>query len=1023
MANKLFLIGINAYTNEKELNSSLKGIKDIKNILLEKFDFLEEDTYELANEGATNLNIQNAFRKYIATLKEDDNLVIFFSGHGNYEKETDIGYWVPYDAKDYTNYISNHTIVKYFESIKCKHIFVISDSCFSNSLLLTAKTKGLDEYFEKKSRWALTSAFYESKDADEFTNTLFCEYILNFLEEAESDFRVSELIEYVKSKFLINVFQKPQGSPLQIIGHEGGEFVFKIKTPLDRRKFKGYNGFQRILNFYRRNSTFKEIAKYEDRTSKIGYQLMQEIDEVLKKATYYLYLYEGTNQTQTFKHIRDNHSIIFKDRNLVVFITAEKQQKNKETRKKNIQEKFKPINTFYIDEFIKVHCTPKIINEDDSRYLNISNFILPPFKNSNNNTDIKSLFNEWYERIEEPILVVKGSGGIGKTTLAQYFADNLLTDNPNHYVLFIDSVQIKDSLLKNKNRGNLSIYNFYEASLEITDNLQEKLSEELFRINLDAGNLLIIIDGLDEVISKIPNFNVTEFINSIENSSNELGNGKVIITCRTYFWDKTGFPSEYFRIIELEPFSDKQAKDFFNKSFSSNERKTSKALKLANDFKYPTSDKEYIFHPYVLDIIRSIIESESDQLNIQLTDLHSNYLKPNLKGDYILFRVCEREKIRVGQIDVDKQIKFFIAFSVDKRGITKSADLKALLEISVGEKIDNTTVEAFKSHPFLKIIDNSLVFRYDFLIDIFKGIYMSKYFCYQEENIKITKSFLDILNESCWYGSALNIEIVNRVTRWSDDDLLLVSDIINQIKHDKSLTEENLRKSIANVFNLCLSINGKFKDNNITNNTELMKNLFETSKNNIQFLNIINVNTDQNTKLDFSNLIIENALIDNYNNFWKCNFNENTQFRNCILLNIKVKTTQGSINKNNFIDCTFDSSLEDSLKIASTVTQNYAEGLKIFLSQFFHLFVSNGKLGRQWEHKVILPRYGGINKLSINYGKLVKLLRKNGLLTVTEELGKNKFAISDSQKESVIKFMKDGTLSKNIIELIDELKK
>jgi hypothetical protein len=599
MANKLFLIGINTYPNGKDLHSSVKGITDIKNILLEKFDFLEEDTYELTNESATNLNIQNAFRKYITTLKEDDNLVIFFSGHGNYEKESDIGYWVPYDAKDYTNYISNQTLVKYLESIKCKHIFVISDSCFSNSLLLTGKTKSLDEYFEKKSRWALASAFHESKDADEFTNTLFCEYILNFLEEAETDFRVSELIEFVKEKFLINVFQKPQGSPLQIPGHEGGEFVFKIKTPLDRRKFKGYNGFQRILNFYRRNSTFKEIVKYEDRSSKIGYQLMQEIDEVLKKATYYLYLYEGTNQTQTFKHIRDNHPVIFKDRNLVVFITAEKQQKNKETRKKNIQDKFKPINTFYIDEFIKVHCTPKIINDDDSRYLNISNFILPPFKNENNNEDIKLLFNEWYERVEEPILVVKGSGGIGKTTLAQYFADNLLSDNPSHYVLFIDSVQIKDSLLKNKNRGNLSIYNFYEASIEVTDNLQEKLSEELFKINLDAGNLLIIIDGLDEVISKIPNFNVTEFINSIKNSSNELGNGKVIITCRTYFWDKTGFPSDYFRIIELEPFSDKQARDFFNKSFANNEKKTSKAIKLANDFKYPTSEKEYIFHPYV----------------------------------------------------------------------------------------------------------------------------------------------------------------------------------------------------------------------------------------------------------------------------------------------------------------------------------------------------------------------------------------------------------------------------------------
>lgn len=1023
MPNKLFLIGIDNYAFQKELKSSVKGITDIKNVLFEKFDFQIEETYELKNEEATNINIQNAFRKYVTTLKEDDNLIIIFSGHGEYEKATDIGYWVPYDAKDYTNFISNQTLIKYIEGIKCKHIFIISDSCFSNSLLLTSRTKSLEEYFEKKSRWALTSAYNESKDSDELSNTLFCEYILNFLEDAENDFRVNELIEFVKSKFLINVFQKPQGAPLQIIGHEGGEFVFKIKTPIDRRKFKGYNGFERILSFYRHNSTFKEVSKFEDRTNKIGYHLMQEMDNVLKKATYYLYLYEGTNQTQTFNHIKEKHPTILKDRTLVVFITAERHQKNRETRKKNIQEKFKPINIFYIDEFIKNHCTPKIIGDDDSRYLNISNFILPPFKSSNDNLDIKSFFNDWYDKVEEPILVIKGSGGIGKTTLAQYFADNLLTENPNHYVLFIDSVQIKDSLLKSKNRDNLSIYNFYEALFDITDNLQEKLSEELFKINLDAGNILVLIDGLDEVISKIPNFNVTEFINSIKNASNELGNGKVIITCRTYFWDKTDFPAEHFRIIELEPFSENQAKEFFNKSFQQNEKKTNKALKLASDFKFPNSEKEYIFHPYVLDIIRSIIDSESEQLNIQVADLHSNYLKQTIKGDYILYRVCEREKIRVGQIDVDKQTKFFINFSVEKRGIIKQVDLKNFLEVSIEEKVDNTTVEAFKSHPFLKILDNSLVFRYDFLADIYKGIFMSNFFNYQKGNIKITKPFIDILNESCWYGSALNIEIVNRIVSWTEDDLLLVSDIINQVKNDKSLTEDLIRKSIANIFNLSLTINGKFKDNNITNNTNLMKNLFESGRNRILNLNILNINTDQNIKLDFSDLTIENALIDNYNNFWKCNFNEKTQFMNCVLLNIKVKTTQSSINKNNFVDCTFDSGLEDSLKITETVIQNYTESLKIFLSQFFHLFVSNGKLGRQWEHKVIMPRYSGINKLNINYNKLIKLLKKNNLITVTEELGKNKFAVSDSQKEAVNKFMKDGTLSKNIIELIEELKK
>ena len=1023
MANYLFLIGIDKYRHQKELKSSVNDINSFRNLLYEKFDFAEENSYIICNEQATSKNIQDAFRKYIQILKLDDNLIIFYSGHGDYDKDSDIGYWVPFEAKDYSSSISNQTIFKYLENIKCTHIFIISDSCFSNSILLTNRTKNSNEYFEKKSRWALTSAFNIAMDSDEISNTLFCENILDYLEESENDFRVSELIEHVKNKFETNLFQKPQGAPLAILGHEGGEFVFKIKSQIDHRKFRGYNEFHKILTFYKRNSTFNEIVTYEDRTIKNGYVLFQEVDSVIKKSTYYLYLYEGINQTQTLKHLKETQSIIFKDKNLIVFITAEKGQKNREIRKKNLSDKFKPLNIFYIDEFIKKHCTPNIISDDESKYLNISNFISPPFKNDKGETDIQKLFHDWYEKTEEPILVIKGSGGIGKTTIAQFLADSLITNYPEHYVLFIDSVQVKDSLLKNKNRDKLSLYNFYEALYEITDNANEKLSEELFRINLDVGNILIIIDGLDEVITKIPNFNVNDFINSIKSSTTDLGNGKVILTCRTYFWDKADFSSEVFKIIELEAFNEVQAREFFNKSFNTNSKKTTKAIKLADDFRYPTTEKENIYHPYVLDIIRSIIDNESDEVSIERTDLSSKYLNSNLKNDYILFRVCEREKLRVGQIDVDKQIEFFIRFSVHKRGIIRLSDFKSEIEEAINEKVDLTNVEAFKSHQFLKISDTSIIFRYDFLADLFKGIYMSSFLKYGEEKIELSKNFIEILNESCWFGSALNMEIVNRLGSLSDDDLLLISDLISQINSLTDFNQEIKRKSIANLFNLCLTINGKLKGYNISSNTELLKNLFEVGKNKIVNLNIFNVNSDLNTKFDFSDLQIDNAIIDNFNNFWHCNFNENTKFKNCILLNIRTKTILTSINKNNFIDCTFDSDIESSLKLSESIIENRTEAIKTFLIQFFHLFISNGKLGRQWEHKVIEPRFNGINKLNINYNRLIKLLKKQNVLIVTQEKGKFKFAISEEHKENVVKFIKDGTVSKDIIELIEELKK
>lgn len=748
MANKLFIIGIDNY-KIKPLNSCVRDVLDFKNILLEKYYFNESDCYELLNENATNKRIQDALLRYNRDLTHDDNLIIYYSGHGGYIEHTNSGYWSPIDSTGYYDSLSNEVLVNLLNNIRCKHIFVISDSCFSNSVLITQNLKDSNEYLNYDSRWALTSAFENAMDSDTESNTLFAETIINYLENATSNVRVSELIEEVKRNFLDNIFQTPQGYPLHVKGHKGGEFIFKIREAIDKRKFRGYPEFLNVLKLYKRNSKFTEIQNFEDRTNKIGFHLYQEFDIVFKTATYYLYLYEGIVQIRTLKYLQENFQQIFKDRKLLIFIPKEREQSNVESRRKNISEKFKPVSTFYIDEFIRDFCTPKVLVEDDSKFLNISNFILPVINNENDEHKSIQLVSDWFNKQDEPILIIKGSGGIGKTTFSQFVADKAIINNKNLSVLFIDSLQIKDSLLKNKQREQLKLYNFYEALYEISDFIPEKLTEQVFNMNVDAGNILIIIDGLDEVISKIPNFNVSDFLNSINNSSKEIGGAKVIITCRTFFWDKSDFKNQLFNVIELEPFNKDQTIEFFNKSFNNESSKTKKAQKLAEDFKYPGSTEGYVYHPYVLDIIRSIIDSQKETLETDLSDFSSKILNNNIKNDYIIYRVCDREIRRVGQISVDEQIKFFIYLATEKRGFVRTDSFKSEIEIALGKKIDKVNVEAFKSHPFLKQFDQTTSFRYDFLADLFKSIYVSTFFDYNSSNFIIEPTFIDVVTESC----------------------------------------------------------------------------------------------------------------------------------------------------------------------------------------------------------------------------------------------------------------------------------
>ena len=228
--NYLLVVGINNYTSWPQLNNAVSDARTVSEVLTNRYTFDSLDVTILLNEQATRSNIYTALRNYIEKVTARDNLLIYFSGHGYFDKLMSEGYWVPVDAqgKDVSGFLPNSQILKVIENINSQHTLLVADACFSGSLFASS-TRGYTDQVEKyKSRWGLASGRLEVvSDGSAGTNSPFAQSFITFLQNnSESKVAVSDLVQYVKKKVTEANNQTPVGNPLKGVGDEGGEFVF-----------------------------------------------------------------------------------------------------------------------------------------------------------------------------------------------------------------------------------------------------------------------------------------------------------------------------------------------------------------------------------------------------------------------------------------------------------------------------------------------------------------------------------------------------------------------------------------------------------------------------------------------------------------------------------------------------------------------------------------------------------------------------------------------------------------------------
>lgn len=237
------VIGNQNYQAIENLQTPKYDAQRAARILADKYGFKVQIL-----EDADDIQMLKALNDLNAVLKPEDNLLIYYAGHGArlVNGKVQNGYWLPINAdappKD-TFWVPNEQITAHLGRLPAKRVLVVADSCYAgllstdpNYLFMNDKVSYSKEYvaykLPKRSRLLLTSGG-DAPVLDEGSggNSVFARAFLDELEgntgilsspELFSKIRKRVEVSAAKNKFV----QTPEFKSIKGAGHEVGDFFF-----------------------------------------------------------------------------------------------------------------------------------------------------------------------------------------------------------------------------------------------------------------------------------------------------------------------------------------------------------------------------------------------------------------------------------------------------------------------------------------------------------------------------------------------------------------------------------------------------------------------------------------------------------------------------------------------------------------------------------------------------------------------------------------------------------------------------
>lgn len=240
------VIGNNQYRWLPRLETAVNDAKAVAQILREHYSF--KVTLLL---NATRYDILSALNDLREQLTDQDNLLIYYAGHGDLDRKNQRGHWLPVDAEPNSsaNWISNTSITDILNTMSVRQLLLVVDSCYSGTLTRSAlgrldpgisqedRIKLMKAMARQRSRMVMTSGGLEPVlDSAGGEHSLFARRFIELLEGNVGLLSGRELFHLLQLRVASAAEQKgirqvPEYAPIKFAGHESGGFIF-VRTDI-----------------------------------------------------------------------------------------------------------------------------------------------------------------------------------------------------------------------------------------------------------------------------------------------------------------------------------------------------------------------------------------------------------------------------------------------------------------------------------------------------------------------------------------------------------------------------------------------------------------------------------------------------------------------------------------------------------------------------------------------------------------------------------------------------------------------